>query len=244
MYMIPKDWYISQDPKGWWLSKKIQGLRAFWDGYQLYSSQGRKLKLPNYFIQDWPITPLDGELTLNGKGSLAVNSLLKSKDENIWKQAAYEVYDLPRDERPYYLRYQKIQRFSNVSPYLKVVPQEECTGNSHLQEFLERRKTEGDSSGILLRDPEASYTSGRADCVRQYRTYEYVEVKFSTIYQHDKYGIELLCDQDNGQDVIVKCDSSAIVGQLLPGIRLLVAHEGFHSSGKIKSPYFVRINSG
>ncbi len=78
MFMLAKDWDTRNNPKGWYtekitgwsvvyldrlMSRRLQGVRAFWDGHQLYSKQGRKLKAPAFFFQNWPKVELDGELT-------------------------------------------------------------------------------------------------------------------------------------------------------------------------------------
>lgn len=46
------------------VSEKYDGVRAVWDGKQLISRQGNVIHAPAWFVQDFPNTPLDGELWL------------------------------------------------------------------------------------------------------------------------------------------------------------------------------------
>jgi DNA ligase-1 len=51
-----------QDPTGWWLSEKLDGVRAYWDGKQFISRLGNAYLAPDWFIEGLPEFPLDGEL--------------------------------------------------------------------------------------------------------------------------------------------------------------------------------------
>src|ERR1051326_1842637 len=47
------------DPTGWWMSEKLDGVRAFWDGKQ-FLSRNRKLFLaPDWFLEGMPQVALD-----------------------------------------------------------------------------------------------------------------------------------------------------------------------------------------
>jgi DNA ligase-1 len=50
------------DPKGWWVSEKLDGVRAFWDGNKFWTQSGIEMKAPREYIRDMPRTALDGEL--------------------------------------------------------------------------------------------------------------------------------------------------------------------------------------
>ena len=62
LLMFATDWDDKQDPTGWWLSEKYDGLRAFWNGSKMFSRTGREIKLPDFFRIRLPPLPLDGEL--------------------------------------------------------------------------------------------------------------------------------------------------------------------------------------
>ncbi|KAJ1029514.1 hypothetical protein NDA13_002761 [Ustilago tritici] len=56
----------AMDPTGWWISEKLDGVRAFWDGQRLYSRQKIEWNAPTWWKNQLPkdIT-LDGELWMS-----------------------------------------------------------------------------------------------------------------------------------------------------------------------------------
>ena len=48
---------------GWWMSEKLDGVRAYWDGKTFYSRLGNEFIAPSWFIKNFPShMTLDGEL--------------------------------------------------------------------------------------------------------------------------------------------------------------------------------------
>lgn len=60
--LLAKTWDESIDPTGWWMSEKLDGIRAYWSGSTLYTRQGNTLVAPDYWKAELPNVPLDGEL--------------------------------------------------------------------------------------------------------------------------------------------------------------------------------------
>src|SRR5690606_1286923 len=58
----------SADVADYWVSEKLDGVRAYWDGQQLISRQGNRFNAPPWFTANFPDTPLDGELW-GGRGT-------------------------------------------------------------------------------------------------------------------------------------------------------------------------------
>lgn len=50
------------NPSGWYASDKLDGVRCFWTGKEMYTRNGRLLKLPPFFLAELPASPLDGEM--------------------------------------------------------------------------------------------------------------------------------------------------------------------------------------
>lgn len=51
------------DPTGWYMSEKLDGVRAYWTGSNFYSRAGNLFYAPQYFKDAMPKDfPLDGEL--------------------------------------------------------------------------------------------------------------------------------------------------------------------------------------
>ncbi len=51
-----------EDIKGWLMSEKLDGIRAYWNGAQLLTRKGKKIHIPKYFSKNFPPFALDGEL--------------------------------------------------------------------------------------------------------------------------------------------------------------------------------------
>ena len=52
----------NMDPTGWIMSEKYDGMRLYWNGSNLYTRQGKKVKAPESFTSQLPGIALDGEL--------------------------------------------------------------------------------------------------------------------------------------------------------------------------------------
>src|SRR5689334_1969811 len=88
-----------------WISEKMDGVRAYWDGHKLYSRQGKEFPAPPHFVEGLPKVPLDGELWM-GRGSYDnLMSTLKSKNGE-WDLVKYFIFDLPSSQDTFASRYQ------------------------------------------------------------------------------------------------------------------------------------------
>ena len=62
--MLAKKWEQEKhDPKGWLMSEKLDGIRCYWDGSNMYSRTGLMFHPPTWFKDILPSDmALDGEL--------------------------------------------------------------------------------------------------------------------------------------------------------------------------------------
>jgi len=44
-----------EDPTGWWMSEKLDGIRAYWNGKQFVSRNGRHLQAPLAISEDFQL---------------------------------------------------------------------------------------------------------------------------------------------------------------------------------------------
>src|SRR5438045_3542568 len=65
--LLAERWDNAQDLADWWLSEKLDGVRAYWDGRALISRLGNRFHAPDWFLEGLPETPLDGELWIGRK---------------------------------------------------------------------------------------------------------------------------------------------------------------------------------
>lgn len=56
--------------KDYWVSEKLDGVRAYWDGERFWSRGGNEYRAPRWFTEGFPGVPMDGELWM-GRGRFA-----------------------------------------------------------------------------------------------------------------------------------------------------------------------------
>ncbi len=80
-----------EDPTGWWVSEKLDGVRAYWNGQQFISRLGNPFLAPSWFTKNLPSMALDGELWCGRKSFSKTISIVKSRDMGeYWKTIKYK----------------------------------------------------------------------------------------------------------------------------------------------------------
>ena len=51
-----------EDPTGYYISEKIDGVRIMWTGCEMITKTNHSVDFPTYFVEGWPTTFLDGML--------------------------------------------------------------------------------------------------------------------------------------------------------------------------------------
>src|SRR3569833_1232133 len=85
------------DPAAYWVSEKLDGVRALWDGKTLGFRSGRPIHAPAWFTAALPAHALDGELWMGrqqfDRTSAAVRRSIPHDDE--WRQISYQIFEWP-----------------------------------------------------------------------------------------------------------------------------------------------------
>ena len=85
------------DVSRYWVSEKLDGARAIWDGKTLRFRSGNPVPAPKWFLDALPGQPLDGELWL-GRGSFDQLSAIvrrQAPDDAEWRRVRYMIFELP-----------------------------------------------------------------------------------------------------------------------------------------------------
>src|SRR6266446_4245326 len=94
--LLAESWDCATDPTGWWLSEKLDGVRAYWDGKQFLSRLGNLFHAPAWFLAGLPDVPLDGELWIDRKKFQRTVSIVRRQDKNdLWNEVRFLVFDAP-----------------------------------------------------------------------------------------------------------------------------------------------------
>lgn len=171
--LLAEAWDGAADITGWWLSEKLDGVRAYWDGKQFLSRLGNVFAAPDWFTAGLPTVPLDGELWLERKQFQRTVSIVRRKDQSEhWKQIRYVVFDAPTLEEPFEARMEQVLDLirQHGPAYALAHEQARCQGIPHLHEELQRVEALG-GEGLMLRQPESRYVAGRSSTLLKVKTF-------------------------------------------------------------------------
>ena len=156
--------YQQQDASRYWVSEKLDGVRAYWDGEALWSRAGHRFVVPDWFVADFPSTHLDGELWL-GRGQFdALSATVRryQPNEHEWRKIRFMVFDLPQSSAPFSARVTELKRLLSPinTPYLAIIEQQRLTDNAALAQLLSDTEA-GGGEGLMLRHQDSHYQAGR-----------------------------------------------------------------------------------
>jgi DNA ligase-1 len=161
------------DPRGWLVSEKLDGARAWWDGKQLRFRSGIPIQAPAWFTQRLPRTPLDGELWL-GRGcfeDLVGAVRRQTPDDAAWRELRYQVFDLPGAPGPFEQRAARLRALVERADWagLEAVEQRVVPDRAALRAWLDH-VVEGGGEGLMLHRAQALWRPGRSPDLLKLKT--------------------------------------------------------------------------
>lgn len=154
------------DPAGYWVSEKLDGVRAVWDGGQLRFRSGRLIAAPAWFTQGFPARALDGELWI-GRGQFErVSGIVRKEapDDAEWRQVRYLLFELPGAEGSFSERVTEMRRIVAEAglSQLQAVEQLRVADQQALRHKF-HEVVKGGGEGLMLHRADALYRAGRSD---------------------------------------------------------------------------------
>lgn len=175
--LLAESWDNSLDLSGWWMSEKLDGVRAWWDGKQFISRQGNLYHAPDWFVEGLPDYTLDGELWIDRKKFQRTVSIVRRQDKtDLWKEVKFLVFDAPALKDSFEKRVEAIvdlfkrKKLSYASAHDHVL----CKGVEHLKGELARVEALG-GEGLMLREPGSAYHAGRSSTLLKVKTFHDAE---------------------------------------------------------------------
>ena len=162
----------------YWVSEKLDGVRAYWDGETLTSRNGNRFNAPPWFIEDFPHVPLDGELWM-GRGTferLSGTVRRQTPDDAQWRGIRFMVFDLPSSPATFDRRLQRLREMFEAieSPHIVLVEQFRAADHDALMDTL-NQVVGGGGEGLMLHRGSSLYTAGRTDDLLKLKPYEDAE---------------------------------------------------------------------
>lgn len=170
--LLAHSWDASVDPSGWWMSEKLDGVRAFWNGEHFVSRLGNRFFAPEWFVEKLPKTPLDGELFGGRKRFQKTVGIVKRFDGGeLWKELRFVVFDAPTHEGTFEARIDHCRDVcSRAGDYTSWHEHVVCRDVDHLREELARVEALG-GEGLMMRRPQSRYEAGRSSTLLKVKTF-------------------------------------------------------------------------
>lgn len=152
----------------YWVSEKLDGARALWDGQRLRFRSGRAVPAPEWFVAGLPPEPLDGELWL-GRGRFAELSGIVRRQQprdDEWRQVRFMVFEQPDGAGSFTERAERLKAIVARAdvPWLQAVEQFRVADRAALQARLDA-VVAGGGEGLMLHRADAPYVTGRSDAL-------------------------------------------------------------------------------
>jgi DNA ligase 1 len=168
------------DPANYWVSEKLDGVRALWDGKELHFRSGRRIHAPSWFTAGLPAHPLDGELWIARQHfdqvSAAVRRAVPLDAE--WRSISYQVFEWPGGAGTFTERSAALKASvaRTGTAWLRYRPQFRVADRRELQARLDE-VIRGGGEGLVLHRADAAWQTGRGDALLKLKPQPDAEAK-------------------------------------------------------------------
>lgn len=165
----------------YWISEKLDGVRAYWNGSHFISKQGNIYKAPAWFVEGLPSFALDGELWLGRTQFYTLSGIVRKQEpiDEEWQHVSYQVFDLPESDESFDLRLAQLREFfakENIPPWLQLIPQYKLKNEQEL--LLKLKQIENiEGEGLMLHKGSSLYHAGRDDDLLKLKPYQDAEAR-------------------------------------------------------------------
>ena len=235
------------DINGWYMSEKLDGIRAYWNGKELFTKNGNKIYAPIWFTKNFPNFELDGELWTKRDDFENIQSIVLDKTPSSkWREITYNIFEIPNKSGDFDKRLEliKLWQIKNKNRFIKIIPQLKCKNKEHLNLYL-KRLINKKAEGIILKNPKPFYFKGRNSNilkVKKFNDMEGVIIGFN--YDENKRLKSLVLKLSN--DVIFNLgggfrEEIRLNHKFKVGDIITFKYYGFTKNGKPKFASFLRV---
>jgi len=160
---------------GWWVSEKLDGIRAIWTGQQLLTRRGKSLNPPSQFLENFPShIALDGELFLKRKSFSETQSIVmnvSSPSIHEWEKLTYQVFDIPDSSQLTFEETQLLlKKYLPTKGPIRLLEQTHLKSKEQVAKFhISILKQQGE--GTMLRKPLSKYQFARTNVLLKWKAY-------------------------------------------------------------------------
>ncbi|MBS5809064.1 MAG: DNA ligase [Campylobacter concisus] len=199
--------FKDQNVSGWLASEKLDGVRAYWDGENLLSRQGKKLNAPPSFTKNFPKFALDGELYAKELKFEEIQASVMDKlpDEKAWSRLKFHIFDVPEASGGLLARLEVLAKFLKNEPNdnLIIIKQIKMRDNAQFLKFAESIIAKG-GEGAVVREPNAPYERKRSKNALKFKKFKDAECEVTAINKgsgkYANFAGSLTCKALGGKD--------------------------------------------
>lgn len=241
---------IAQNPQNYLWSEKLDGIRAYWDGKSLYTRSGKKINAPAFFTQNFPPFAIDGELWSKRGDFENIVSIIKNKNRlPEWKNLKFYIFEVPHQKGGLLERLQILQEYlkTHHAPFISIIAQHPFSSTKELFAQLENI-TQSQGEGIVVRNKNAIYYTGRTKDSMKLKKYQDRECKITHYIQgQGKFeGMvgSFLC-QDGKKSIKIGSGMDENFRKNPPSVGTIITYKffGYTNKGNPRFPTFLRIRS-
>ena len=260
---LATQWDPSVDPTGHWMSEKLDGVLALWDGRQFLSRGGNTFNAPDWFLRAMPQERLLGELYIgHGKFSDTLSVVRKARPKPVeWARITYRVFDAPDIRGSYETRLHgacltilSMQSMwsgdTKRPPYtrkdLPVMPimQVPCESPDHFDAF-HREIVGAGGEGTMLRKHGSLYRTGRTPDLMKRKDW-YTEEARVIGHNMNPDGFRslrcvLVSDGKTEFDVSSGLTAEQVAHPIPMGALVTVKYKQLTEAGHLREPSFIAV---
>lgn len=237
----------------YFLSEKLDGVRAYWDGRYLRSRGGNTFSAPQWFLDSLPNTPMDGELWGGRQTFDEVSGIVRrNKPSNGWRKITLMVFELPNVEGDFSMRYQQMQQLhaEHGNQNWRIVEQRSAPKTvAGLHSMLIKLDAEG-GEGLMLKSKTAAYRGGRSNDLLKVKISNDAEAQ--VVAHHKGKGRlvtkmgSITVQMSNGIQFKIGSGFTDAQRESPPAIGATVTYKynGLTRNGKPRFPVFWRVRDG
>lgn len=157
------------DIKDYYVSEKLDGLRGYWDGKNLYSKNKNLYTPPKDFIKDFPPFVIDGELYCGKEFEKTLSDVKSSK----FNCAKLYVFEVPFQKGDLKERLKVLKDYLKTHPNdnIKIIEQLEFNDEKSFQEYFDELKKQG-AEGVVLHKKYEDYHTKKGKSLIKIKHYQ------------------------------------------------------------------------
>ena len=175
------------DPRGWWLSEKLDGVRCILNNGRLFTRTGKRIEAPRFFLQGLPKGRIfDGELYGTRGNFDKISGIVRKKipvDAEWRRFIRYMIFDVVDDALDFEARQEILHqavrlqpRTGGDPPICEIVRQTVCSDKAHLKKELTAIEI-GGGEGLILRRPNSKYVFKRSSSLLKVKSFHDLDAR-------------------------------------------------------------------